>query len=124
METVSDQNQAQMQRNLRLRRATIGVTLSQMAEAGGVTRQWYSALCKTKRNTSLATLRKQAMLFWCPPQVLMGDSVEAVVSYPLPPEGYLEVIAKHREELGLVGRTPVPSWPQFEEFVLSKLANP
>ena len=123
METETDQNQAQMQRNLRLRRAAIGITLTKMAEAGGVTRQWYSALCKSKRNTSLATLRKQAMLFWCPPQLLMGDSIEAVVSFPLPPEGYLEVISQHREELGLVGRKPVPSWPAFEEFISAALAT-
>ncbi len=107
----------QTSRNFSTRRAQIGKTLSQLADASGMTKQQISQILSEHRRISVATLRRISMLLYCPPDALLAEDPAVTVRYPLPPDGYLEIIKANREALGFDDVDQIPTFTDYLLFV-------
>ncbi len=104
-------------RTLAARRALLGVRMTDMGEASGMSKQQLSQIITEKRQVTLPTLRRVSMLLYCPVELLVADDPSPAVRFPLPPANYLETIKANRDSLGFNDAAKLPDWEAFAELV-------
>lgn len=104
-------------RTLAARRAILGVRMTDMATACGMSKQQLSQIISEKRPVMLPTLRRVSMLLYCPTELLVADDPSSAVRYPLPPANYLETIRANREALGFDDASKIPDFDSFANLI-------
>lgn len=105
-------------RTLAARRAILGVRLTDMGLASGMSKQQLSQIITEKRSVTLPTLRKVSMLLYCPTELLVADDPSPAIRFPLPPANYLQTIKANRDLLGFEDPSKIPDWDTFADLVI------
>ena len=93
----------QVTNNINIRRAQLGISVTEMEQASGVSRQQLHNVIGNPERAMIRSLQKIALLLYCPVELLLGNEPSKVVNYPMPPEGHLTYIGSNLEKLGFNG---------------------
>jgi transcriptional regulator with XRE-family HTH domain len=107
-------------RTLAMRRAQIGITVTALSKASGMSKQHLAQVIGERRPVSLPMIRRMSMLLHCPPDLLISEDQTAAIGYPLPPANWLETITNNRDFLGFNDLTKVPTFSAYEAIVYAK----
>lgn len=111
-------------RILSARRELLGVSVTKLAKASGLTKQRISQILSGKKELSIGALRKMSILLYCPMDILIAEDPSEALRYHLPPPNWLDVVYRNRNRLGVSSRN-VPDrdyWSKFENM-LSRSKN-
>jgi hypothetical protein len=89
--------------NINIRRAQLGISVTQMEQASDISRQQLHNVISNPEKAMFRSLQKIALLLYCPVELLLQADPSEVVNYPMPPEGYLTVICSNLQKFGFNG---------------------
>jgi transcriptional regulator with XRE-family HTH domain len=110
-------------RALAMRRAQLGVTITSLGKASGMSKQHLAQVISERRPVSLPMIRRMAMLLHCPPELLISEDPTGVIGFPTPPAAWLDVIEANRGTLGFNDITRVPAWSFYEALLHETLSQ-
>lgn len=106
----------QVTNNINIRRAQLGISVTQMENASDISRQQLHNVIGSPEKSMFRSLQKIALLLYCPVELLLQGDPSKVVNYPMPPENHLGYIATNLEKLGFTGGN-VASVEELSTFI-------
>lgn len=109
-------NQNHVTNNINIRRAQLGISVTQMEQAASISRQQLHNVIANPERAMFRSLQKIALLLFCPVELLLGNDPSKVVNYPMPPNGHLSYISGNLDKLGFNGGNVV-SVEELQEYI-------
>lgn len=109
--------------NMRVRLTQLGLTMTQLEEASGITRQHIHRAVTRPANRKVQTIAKIGLLLFCPVQALLSSDPSDVTRQPLPPPTFLDSLRRHRAAFGLERDAKPVEWDRFVAVVLDDWRN-